>query len=338
MTLNLRTPELSDRSAVALAVAESGYIGSDAGFANVYLLRKKYGTLIDLHDGFLFRYYNGQGSRRGYAFPLGADDPRIALDLIVKDAQESARPLEFCLVDEPRAEILRDYFTRTLDEARTGQALRFEHNRGDSDYIYSAESLANLSGNTYRKKRNHISKFSRTYARYELREITRENIAEVLEIEKNWLGNGEAGAPYNPLRDRYCNPVNDCEQDAWAEYSEDEKSRLAEFCAIQESLQNFEELGMKGGLLYVDEKPVGMTLASEISPGVWDIHFEKVIGEYAVNGGYAVINKMFAETLSDARLINREEDINIEGLRKAKLSYYPLIILDKCHVTVSSSA
>ena len=143
--------------------------------------------------------------------------------------------------------------------------------------------------------------------------------------------------PYNPLRERYCNPLNDCEQDAWAEYSEDEKSRLAEFCAIQESLQNFEELGMKGGLLYVDEKPVGMTLASEISPGVWDIHFEKVIGEYAVNGGYAVINKMFAETLSDARLINREEDINIEGLRKAKLSYYPLIILDKCHATISSS-
>ena len=336
--IDFKTPELSDMFASMRAVADSGYIGSDAGFANIYLLRKKYGTLIALQDGFLFRYYNGQGSRRGYAFPLGADDPRIALDLIVKDAQESARPLEFCLVDEPRAEILRDYFTSTLDVARIGQTLHFEHNRGDSDYIYSAESLANLPGNTYRKKRNHISKFSRTYARYELREITRENIAEVLEIEKNWLGNGEAGAPYNPLRERYCNPLNDCEQDAWAEYSEDEKSRLAEFCAIQESLQNFEELGMKGGLLYVDEKPVGMTLASEISPGVWDIHFEKVIGEYAVNGGYAVINKMFAETLSDTRLINREEDINIEGLRKAKLSYYPLIILDKCHVTVSSSA
>ena len=62
------------------AVADSGYIGSDAGFANVYLLRKKYGTLIAVQDGFLFRYYNGLGSRRGYAFPLGADDPRNALD------------------------------------------------------------------------------------------------------------------------------------------------------------------------------------------------------------------------------------------------------------------
>ena len=193
--IDFKTPELSDMFASMRAVADSGYIGSDAGFANIYLLRKKYGTLIALQDGFLFRYYNGQGSRRGYAFPLGADDPFKALELIAEDARESGRPLEFCLVDEPRAEILRDYFTSTLDVARIGQTLHFEHNRGDSDYIYSAESLANLPGNTYRKKRNHISKFSRTYARYELREITRENIAEVLEIEKNWLGNGEAGAP-----------------------------------------------------------------------------------------------------------------------------------------------
>ena len=316
------------------AVADSGYIGSDAGFVNVYLLRKKYGTLIALQDGFLFRYYNGFGSRRGYAFPLGADDPRKALDLIVKDAQESARPLEFCLVDEPRAQILAEYFGASGVESVDSPILHFENNRGDSDYIYSAESLANLSGTTYRKKRNHNSKFSRTYANFELRAITRENAAEALEIEKLWLNSGMAGESSKKHCEDVCNSANECEQLAWAEYSEDEKSRLAEFCAIQEALQNFEMLGMKGGLLYVDEKPVGMTLASEISPGVWDIHFEKVIGEYAVNGGYAVINKMFAESLTEARLVNREEDINIEGLRKAKLSYYPLIILDKCHVTV----
>ena len=82
--------------------------------------------------------------------------------------------------------------------------------------------------------------------------------------------------------------------------------------------------------------PVGRAMASEIAPGVGGVHFEKVIGEYADNGGYAVINKMFAETLASAKLINREEDINIEGLRKAKLSYYPLIILDKCHALQSS--
>lgn len=328
--LNFKTPELSDMFAAMRAVADSGYIGSDAGFANIFLLRKKYDTLLALQDGFLFRYYNGQGSRRGYAFPLGAEDPHYALDLIVKDAQESGRPLEFCLVDEPRAQILAEYFGVAGVKPVDSSNLHFENNRGDSDYIYSAEKLAMLPGNNYRKKRNHISKFSRTYANFELHEITRENATEAIEIEKAWLNSGMAGEP--------CKPTCECDHYAWAEYSEDEKSRLMEFCAIEEALQHFDELGFKGGLLYVEGKPVGMTLASEITPGVWDIHFEKVIGEYAVNGGYAVINKLFAETLTEARLLNREEDVNIEGLRKAKLSYYPLIILDKCHATVKNNA
>lgn len=324
--INFKTPELLDRAAVEKAVADSGYIGSDAGFANIYLLRKKYDTLLAMQEGFLFRYYNGQGSRRGYAIPLGGGELRNALDLIVDDAHESGHPLEFCLVDEPRAQILREYFANA-GANRAEPVLHFEYNRGDSDYIYSVESLANLSGTTYRKKRNHISKFSRIYAHFELREITHENINDAFEIEKKWLNNGMAGEP--------CNPTCECEQDAWAERSEDEKSRLMEFCAIQEALQNFEALGMKGGVLYVEDNPVGMTIASEIAPGMWDIHFEKVIDEYAINGGYAVINKMFAERLvaTGAKLINREEDIGLEGLRKAKLSYYPLTILDKVHVT-----
>jgi hypothetical protein len=344
MTLDLRTPELSDRFAVALAVAESGYNGSDAGFANVYLLRKKYGTLIDMHDGFLFRYYNGEGSRRGYAFPLGIGDLNKALELIVEDASESGRPLEFCLVDESRTQILREYFCKISGSKSAndkncsdgkecaGSTLHFENNRGDSDYIYSAESLAILPGSDYRKKRNHISRFSRTYGQFELRAMTPANIADALEIEKRWLNDDGETATGNAD----CKTPCDCAEAALAERSEDEKSRMAEYCAIVEALENFDALCMKGGVLYVEGKPVGMTIASEIAPGVWDIHFEKVIGEYADNGGYAVINKLFAEHLVavGAKLINREEDIGLEGLRKAKLSYYPQTILDKTHVRV----
>ncbi len=194
--LLFRPPLLTDRDAAAKAVAESGYNGSDAGFANVYLLRKKYGTLIALQEGFLFRYYNGEGSRRGYAFPLGAGDPGKALELIAEDARESGRPLEFCLVDEPRAQILREYFckisgSKSVNEKNgsdgkecAGSALHFENNRGDSDYIYSAKILATLPGSDYRKKRNHISRFTRTYEQFELREMIPANIADALEIEK----------------------------------------------------------------------------------------------------------------------------------------------------------
>ncbi|WP_407449367.1 DUF2156 domain-containing protein [Fibrobacter sp.] len=332
-----KSPELNDREAAAKAVAASGYIGSDASFANIYLLRKKYGTQVALQDGFLFRYYNGQGSRRGYAFPLGEGDVGAALKWTVDDARAMGRPLEFCLVDEPRAQILREYFNANCvvetegfsGKESAGPLLHFENNRGDSDYVYSAEALATLAGNQYRKKRNHISRFNRTYGQFELQEITAENAGVALEIEKSWL-KSVAG-------DSACEPTCECEEAARAECSEDEKSRMAEYCAIVEALENFDALGMKGAVLYVEGKAVGMTMASEIAPGAWDIHFEKVIGEYADNGGYAVINKMFAERLvaDGAKFINREEDIDLEGLRKAKLSYYPQTILDKTHVTCS---
>ena len=323
-----KSPELNDREAAAKAVADSGYTGSDAGFANIYLLRKKYGTQIAVQDGFLFRYYNGVGSRKGYAFPLGAGDPQAALALIAEDSRESGRPLEFCLVDEPRTQILREFFCRDSAADCTEAAIHFEENRGDSDYIYSAESLATLAGNLYRKKRNHVSRFTRSYQQFELHHITPENVGVALDLEKQWLKSvaGETA----------CEPTCECEEAARAECSEDEKSRMAEYCAIEESLRHFDALGMKGSILYVGDVPVGMTMASEIIPGVWDIHFEKVIGEYADNGGYAVINKLFARTLvnAGATLINREEDIGLEGLRKAKLSYYPLTILNKTHARV----
>ncbi len=330
--INFKAPELSDRVAVANAVADSGYTGSDASFANIFLLRKKYGTQIALQDGFLFRYYNGAGSRRGYAFPLGTGEPQAALKMIAEDARDSGRPLEFCLVDEPRAQILRDYFKMSAESNGAEPVLHFEENRGDSDYIYSAESLASLAGNQYKKKRNHISRFNRTYSDYEIRPLTHENYADALEVEKKWLkveSLGESG-------DSDCECTCECREAAWAERSEDEKSRMAEYCAIREAIEHFDELSMKGAVLYVGGVPAGMTMASEIVPGAWDIHFEKVIDEYAENGGYAIINKLFAERLvaAGAKSINREEDINIEGLRKAKLSYYPQTILDKMHVRV----
>lgn len=329
--INFKTPELSDRAAAAKAVADSSYTGSDASFANIFLLRQKYGTQIALQDGFLFRYYNGQGSRRGYTFPLGSGEPQAALAFIVEDARESGRPLEFCLVDEPRAQILREYF-KTVGANGAKSALHFTENRGDSDYIYSAEGLATLAGNQYHKKRNHISRFNRTYLDYEIRPLTPSNFADALAVEKSWLkveSLGESG-------DSDCECTCECREAAWAERSEDDKSRLSEYCAIREAIEHFDELGMKGAVLYVEGKPVGMTMASEILPGVWDTHFEKVIDEYAVNGGYAIINKLFAEKLwaTGAHLINREEDINIEGLRKAKLSYYPQTILDKFHIVI----
>ena len=77
----------------------------------------------------------------------------------------------------------------------------------------------------------------------------------------------------------------------------------------------------------VGDKPVAMTAGSAVSSACFDVMFEKGLREY--DGVYAVINNEFAKTLSDYKYINREEDLGIEGLRKAKLSYHPAIIYDR---------
>ncbi len=306
--MNFRPPVLSDMEAVRDAVAKSGYIGSDASFGNIFLLKEKYNTLMTFDGNFLIRYYNGKKSRHGYTFPLGKGNIKKAISDIIRDSEENGRALEFCFVDEKQKEQLESIFR---------EQIIFTKDKGDSDYIYSLEALSLLQGKQYQKKRNHISRFSRTYSNYELRDITNDNISDALKIEEQWL-----------------EEQNDDE--STSESAENSASRELEYSCIKNSLEHFHELGLKGAVLYVYGRPVAMTTGSEIIPGVWDIHFEKAVGEYAENGAYSVINKLFAGLLGNTGLINREEDINIEGLRKAKLSYHPQIIFDKYHAIVKT--
>ena len=98
---------------------------------------------------------------------------------------------------------------------------------------------------------------------------------------------------------------------------------------IRESLENMEILDMRGGILYAEEKAVAMTLGSPVTNGMIDTHFEKAIEGYDKDGAYATVNRYFAESLKNFTYINREEDLGLEGLRKAKLSYHPEILLLK---------
>ena len=101
---------------------------------------------------------------------------------------------------------------------------------------------------------------------------------------------------------------------------------------------NFYDMNVFGGILYVGDEPVAMTIASEISPKCVDVHYEKAIGEYARNGAFAMVNQCFAssQTVSKYEFINREEDMGIEGLRQAKETYDPLYKLQKFYGKVIS--
>lgn len=297
--LKWKEPELSDIEWIKEAVVKSGEMGSDISFVNMYLLRKKYDIEICRYKDFVVRYYNGVGARKGYTFPVGdyraEDDIKKLLFELKEDARLRNCDMQFAFLTETQKELLEKFIPKDFI---------YENDLGDSDYVYLASDLANLSGKAFHKKKNHVSRFTRTYSDYQYSEIGCNNRDDAALVADMWY--------YEHLQS-------------------ESDSQLKEYMAIKEALNYFDRLELKGGVIYVNETPVAMTIASVINNETADIHFEKVIGEYAAFGGYAAINNIFAKQLykSGIKWINREEDIGIEGLRKAKMSYRPKLMIKK---------
>lgn len=188
-----------------------------------------------------------------------------------------------------------------IDEFKNflGESYDISPVRDAFDYIYNREDLAGLSGKKYHSKRNHIAAFSKQHD-WCYRPITAENKSEILECAEKW---------YSENSDRF------------DEYMAIEKE------GIKTLLENMDLLDVKGGAIYVDGRVIAFTLGSPINDNVFDIHIEKALKDYAT--AYTVINNEFAKTLTEYEFINREDDMGLDGLRKAKLSYKPAILLEK---------
>lgn len=291
--LEWTTPQLSDGDWVRNITADTDNYGNDCSFANMYLLRNKYNTQICRYRDFLLRKYYGIGAREGYGFPIGKGDVERALERIAKDAEASGKELRFAFLTDEQMSVLEEYMP--------GQFEYFTDS-ADSDYVYDRRELADLSGRAFHKKKNHFSKFERSYPDYIYEQLGCANCEDALMVAGEWCAEHAGG---------------------------DEKAQRIEYDAIREALQNIDELELTGGIIYVKNCPVAMTVASYINEDVIDVHYEKVTGVYAENGGYAAINRLFAKNCGGAGWLNREEDMGIEGLRKAKMSYHPKIMIRK---------
>lgn len=297
-----------------------GLQGSDSAIANIFLLKPKYNTELYLGQNFFLRYYHGSENRTGYAFPLPLKNSKIThnnqteylknafthiLDKNSNDAKNGDNPIHFCLFTLNQ----KNTFDKFLEENFPSYKVNWDSLRDDSDYIYLQKNLAELPGPVLHKKKNRVSKFLRTYEnKWEYKSFPEEDIADdILLVEEQWFNERS----------------NDVEK------SFDEKSLLLEKESIKLALENHKLLSITGGVIYIEDKPCAMCLASPVSDDTLDVHFEKVLSQYAQNGGYPAINNFFAKTKDSYLYFNREEDVGVEGLRKAKLSYKPEILLDK---------
>ncbi len=284
-------PFLTDAPIVRRAAVSAQQ--SDLAFANVYLLRRKYGTQIAAEGGFLFRHFSGHGRLQGYAFPCGEGNPRPALVRIEEDAALRGRPFRFSLLLEEQVKVLQELYPGRF---------AFSADRGDADYLYARSALAELPGARYHRKRNHIARFEREYPSWCVLPLGPPQAADALSVASGWLASAMEG-------DAVPTPALQHEHEA-----------------IVQAVSAMDELGLFGILLYVGGEPVAMAIGSMISGDVADVHYEKCLPEF--RSAYPVINRALASQLS-CSFINREEDLNYPGLRQAKLSYFPSVILSK---------
>lgn len=229
-----------------------------------------------------------------FTFPAGSGDYEDLFLVLKREAEEAGSPLTVSSVTDENLSLFEELFE--------GQ-YSVSCDESDCDYIYDAEKLRTLSGKKYHQKRNHLARFYEND--WEYAPLTEKDFDECIEFAVN---------SYN-LNQSY-----------------DDESSVAEQYAINTFMNYFDELELKGGVIRVDGKVQGFTIGDGINSDTFDIHIEKANSD--IQGAYTAINNEFAKSATVGySFINREEDLGLEGLRKSKRSYYPVIMLRKNKVT-----
>ena len=264
----------------------------DRSFANLFCWQHYYRIQWAEANGFLIVRAHINGERRA-AYILATQEKTPSYDgiipLLEEDAAKNNLPLTLMGLGDSECDEL---------QRQLPGLFVFDRNRDFADYIYNIDDLKTLKGRKYAQKRNHVNKFRSLY-NYRYETITPNNIRDCLQLEEAWI----------------------------SQHDDDESAR-SESLTIQNAFRHFEELGLYGGALYVDNQLVAFTYGSALSDNLFCTHVEKADIRY--EGVYQMINQLFAQHLPQQyTFINREEDMGIAGLRKSKTSYHPAMMAYK---------
>ncbi len=289
--LEFKKIEITDKEKCEKYLKMRNFHFCEYSFVDLFIWSEHYHTEIAFSDEFLFiRMKSFPEGVVMYAAPIGVGNIKTAITSIRMDAEKNG--VAFIMVS------LSEQLVTEIEEI-SPETFHFKELRDSADYVYLAEKMISLAGKKLHSKRNFINRFKTNYeGRWVFEDITQQNIEQVLEYHEEW-----------------CH-ANGCA---------DDDSFLGETCAIRRALSHFDELRLKGGLLKIDGKVIAYTFGAQSTDDMFVIQIEKADGSIA--GAYQMINNEFAKKYCNEVLyINREEDLGLEGLRKAKLSYYPEMI------------
>ena len=294
--INFREITIEDKDWIKARLAEDNDNSCERSFTTIFLYRRLYkAQMADILGCCVLRcIYKTMRENVPYwtyYFPIGAGDKQGALKIMLELCQQEGIPLHLEPITVKERELLLEWFP--------GRFL-IESNRNCYDYIYSREKLAGLRGKKMQKKRNHIARF-KDDPDWSYEPITKDNLAETRFMAHNWICSRE---------------------EKWNEDMENE------FSVLEDAFANYDALGLRGGILRQHGDIVAFTMGDPLNSDTFLVHFEKAFPE--VQGAYPMINQQFVQQATEGfEYINREDDTGDLGLRKAKLSYYPEILLKK---------
>ena len=291
--IDFQTITLADRCAYTAALLSGPERGCEYSFANLYLWGRQ--KLARVGDHFVvFSQFNRKSV---YPYPAGEGDKKPVLEAIIRDSQKRGIPCRITGLDSEDIDQMEKMFP--------GQ-FRYHCDRDSYDYVYAIDDLADLKGRKYQRKRNHYNRFRDMLPDYTIEPIGEGNLPQVEQMLEDWYAQRQESDPNGDYH--------------------------MERAAIFKALRHYAQLGMEGIVLMDGDKVLAMTMGSRLSTDTFDIHFEKARAE--ADTAYTVINCEFARFLRarypEIQFLNREDDLGIEGLRKAKLSYYPHHMVEKC--------
>ena len=303
MDIEFRHPTLDDQPWITELYRKTGCRGCECSFVNLYLWGRGYGEIARVGD-FLVQYIK-YGDTKYYAYPAGEGDLRFAIDALIEDARKYRHPMRLLGVTCDRK--------GELDALYPGQ-FRFTENRASFDYLYDVNRLADLGGKKLQSKRNHCNRFQQEHPDWTVEQITPENLDRCREMAAEWYEQYDG------------------------ETSEEHDFRV-EKVALGRAFDDYAALGMEGLMLLTEGRVAAFTMGNRIQADTFDVNFEKAFA--AVNGAYPMINREFARYIRakypEVVYLNREDDMGLPGLRKAKESYHPDILLCKATAELEAS-
>ena len=262
---------------------------SDFSLGGIFMWRDYLQTEFAIEDGALFLKAVYPKEEPSFCLPFGGDEEKNIQKIFDHCKENGLRPFFFAVSSDELKRLEEKY-----------AILQTVCDKDSFDYYYNADDLKNFSGKKFHGQKNHINKFKKENPDYSFEEISKANIGQI----KNFF------------------EIYSSENTKEHVLAKEERTKVCEV------LNNIDKYGFFGIALKVNGQVIGMTFGDVINETLF-VHIEKA--DKAINGAYQMLVSEFAKRYATGNIkyINRGDDVGDEGLRRSKLSYQPIEIIEK---------